>query len=163
MMNVLQSLSPITTPEGLSVKVPRLYYFNHQTNTQIIEDIPGAESMNDVLFSESSAKALLETDVFSIGFALGRWLRSFHSWTSAPAQASLREEIGRNEPIRKLKYLVTYGSFMEVLEDFPDAMGGDEAVLEDVRTMAAKEFEEFTEGEAKDKLAILHGDLWTGK
>jgi hypothetical protein len=68
--------------------------------------------------------------------------------------------IGQNEPMRRLKYLVNYGTFIEILQNFPDIAGSSENLtkLQAVRDMAAKELERPpTHGDQFQ--GLLHGDF----
>lgn len=145
------------------VKVPHLYLFNQETNTQVLEDIAGAVDLETILVSPTVNDTLSQSLSTSIGRALGSWLRSFHNWISAPSQVDLRIEIGENEPMRKLKYLITYDSFIEVVEQFPEILGGNKKTLENVKDMAAKEFQKMARDMRAEDWGIIHGDFWTGK
>src|ERR1700712_528009 len=107
MLNALMTFASTTTPDQISLKVPRLYLFNQETNTQIHEDFPDAVDFKSVFVSPTANDILSQPLATSIGCALGVWTRSFHTWSSKPAQADLCAEIGKNEPMRKLKYLIT--------------------------------------------------------
>lgn len=162
MLNALNNFPSTNITDQVSLKAPRLYLFNRETNTQVLEDFPEALNLKSILVSPTANSILSQSFATSIGHTLGSWLRSFHTWASAPAQADLRKEIEKNEPMRKLKYLVTYDSFIQVVEKFPEILEGSRKTLEDVKDMATKEFER-TVGEAGEDWGIIHGDFWTGK
>lgn len=65
--------------------------------------------------------------------------------------------------MRKLKYLITYDSFIEVVEQFPEILGGNKKTLENVKDMAAKEFQKMARDMRAEDWGIIHGDFWTGK
>jgi hypothetical protein len=65
--------------------------------------------------------------------------------------------------MRKLKFLITYERFIQVLRNFPDILEGHRKTLEDVKDLAVKEFEKNIGDEGGDNWGILHGDFWTGK
>ncbi|XXG95853.1 hypothetical protein Hte_002124 [Hypoxylon texense] len=111
---------PATTS---SVRVPHFYLFDEKTSTQVLQDIPGVVDLKTILASPTANAVLSRSLTTFIGYALGSWLRSFHSWTPAQSKASAIE-IGHNEPMRKLKYLITYGAFIDNLEQFPDVLEG---------------------------------------
>jgi hypothetical protein len=144
------------------IKIPRLYHFNRETNTQVLEDIPSVVDLQTLLISPTANDVFIQSLAASIGRALGSWLRSFHSWISAPLQADLREEIGSNGPMRQLKYLITYGSFIKVLEQFPDVLRDYKKILEDIKDSATKDFER-TANDDREEWGVIHGDCWTGK
>lgn len=145
------------------VKVPYLYLFSRETNTQVLEDIPGVVDLKTILTSPTANAVLSQSRATSIGRALGSWLRAFHSWTSVPSQANLRAEIGDNEPMRKLKYLITYDSFTGVLEQFPEVLEDYKKSLEDVKDLATVEFQKTGSGEQREEWGCIHGDFWSGK
>jgi len=125
--------------------------------------VPDAHTLTSLLTSPMADANLDKSYATSIGYALGRWLREFHTWTSAPAQAELSREISKNEAMRKLKSQITYECFIEILENFPDLLEGHRNSLEGVRIMAAEEFANTAqEGEGED-WGIIHGDSWGGK
>jgi hypothetical protein len=159
MLNALKEF-PYTAS---SVKVPYLHYFNRETNTQVLEDIPGVVDLKTILTSPTANNALSQPLATSIGRALGSWLRAFHSWTSAASQADLCAQIKNNEPMRKLKYLISYDSFILVLEQFPEVLEDYKKTLDDVKDMATKEFQKTESAEQAEEWGIIHGDFWSGK
>jgi hypothetical protein len=146
-----------------TVKVPYLYLFNRDTNTQVLEDIPGIVDLKTILTSPIANGVLCQSRATSIGSALGSWLRAFHSWTAAPSQANLRAHIGDNEPMRKLKYIITYDSFIKVLEQFPGVLGEYKKTLEEAKDMATAEFKKTGSEEKGEEWGLIHGDFWSGK
>lgn len=83
----------------------------------------------------------------------------------APAKADLRAEIGQNEPMRKLKYHITYDIFIGVLGNFPELVEGCRKTLEDVKEMATREFKKLAAEpeEGCEDWGIIHEDFWAGK
>jgi hypothetical protein len=159
MLNALTAL-PYTAS---LVKIPQLYLFDPETNTQVLEDIPGVVDLKYIFMLPTANDVLHQSLAASLGRNLGSWLRSFHSWSEAPSQASLRAEIGINEPMRRLKYLISYDSFINVLELFPDVLGDHKKSLQNVVTIAAKEFQRTESDTDNDEWGLIHGDFWTGK
>jgi len=159
MLNALKSFKYTATV----VKVPHLFMFDRETNTQVIEDFPGAVDLKTILVSPITDGTLSEALSTSIGRALGLWLRSLHNWTSAPSQADLRAKIGENEPMRKLKYLISYETFIKMLEQFPEILAGSRKILEKVKDMAEKEFQKTAEDVTGEEWGVIHGDFWSGK
>lgn len=162
MLTALNDLPAFTT-DHISVKTPRIYLFNRDTNTQIHEDFPSALDLKSFLVSPTANRDLSQPFATSIGYALGSWLRTFHTWTSAPAQAELRKQIGQNSPMRELKYLVSYKNVIQIVEQFPEILEGNRKTLEDVRAMAIKEFTREAGDGGGENWGIIHGDLWSGK
>lgn len=147
------------------VKVPHLYQFDKETKTQVLEDFPVAIDLKSVLVSSAPNSTLSQSLSITIGHALGSWLQSFHTWTSAPSQADLLTKIGDNEPMRKLKFRITYDSFIDEIERFPEVLGVNKEILEKVKGMAIREFEKMA-GDllgVGDEWGIIHGDFWSGK
>jgi hypothetical protein len=117
MLSALSNFSPTTTTAV--VKAPRLYLFNRETNTQVQEDFPDMVDFKAVLLSRPHGSTPTQLVPTSIGRSLGSWLRSFHTWSSAPTQASLRVEIGKNGPMRALKYRGPTEGLSRYLGSFP--------------------------------------------
>ncbi len=159
---MLNALSEVTlTPE--SVLVPRLYLFDRDTNTQVLEDFPNAIDFKSLLVSPDAVSSLSLPVATSIGYALGVWLKSFHRWSSAPSQRRLRAEIAGNEPMRQLKYATSYESLVKILENFPQVLEGRRPALEAVKDMAADEFKRPAIDGDDDSWGLIHGDFWAGK
>jgi hypothetical protein len=99
----------------------------------------------------------------AIGHALGRWLHSFHSWSSKPAQAELRRVMADNKPMRQIRYSISYGAFVDVVRKFPEVWGPNQKVLGEVRDMAIAEYANTSKGKVGEDWGIIHGDFWSGK
>jgi hypothetical protein len=160
LLNSLASFSPSTTIA--TVKAPRLYLYDRETNIQVLEDFSNADGFRAMLFSADAQRLLPAPSTAAIGRNLGIWLRSFHTWASAPEQAALREQMWQNDSIRKTKYLFTYDSAFKVLENHPGLLEGHEKTLNTIRCVLAKEFE-MPSTEDGDGYGLLHGDFWSGK
>ncbi|KAL7808812.1 kinase-like domain-containing protein [Trichoderma aethiopicum] len=163
MLQALDGLShTIITPSGpTAVMAPRYYLFDPDTYTQVHQDFPGTIDLIRLLQSTKVDQSLPGSSSQSVGYALGSWLRFFHSWTSEPAQAELRRRVGPNEGMRRLKCQITYDSFIEILERHPETIEGYRETLEAVRSALRFEFErEPTEGD--EVRGIIHGDFWAG-
>ncbi|KAL7928860.1 kinase-like domain-containing protein [Trichoderma chlorosporum] len=152
----------VTTPSGSSaVTVPRLYMFDRDTHIQVHESFPGTTDLTTILQSANLNQILPGSSSRSVGYALGSFLRFFHNWTSAPAQAGLRQKVGPNSGMRQLKCLITYDSFIEILERHPETIEGHKETLEAVQSAMKYEFERPpTEGD--EVRGIIHGDFWAG-
>ncbi|RDW56810.1 hypothetical protein BP5796_12877 [Coleophoma crateriformis] len=67
----------------------------------------------------------------------------------------------QHDPMRRLKYLLTYDSFLKVLEDYPELLEGHKETLETIRDVMADEFEKPPTEEDKN-WGLIHGDFWSG-
>lgn len=162
MLHAMNKYSPTTT-DHISVKTPHLYLFNPEMNIQVIEDFQDTLDLETMLVTLHETKIPSQSIVKSVNRALGAWLRSFHTWTSAPQQSGLRSEVWKNEPMRKLKLRITYDVFLKVVENFPDILESHQETLEEVREMGVKEFEREPSEDADEDWGIIHGDFWSGK
>ncbi|KAI1423425.1 kinase-like domain-containing protein [Xylaria sp. FL1777] len=150
-------------PSGVTgVKAPRLYLFIRDRNIQVLEDFPAADDLKTVLVSPARNQILTKPVAVSLGHDIGRWLRSFHDWSMSPN--TRLKDFGDNEPMRKLKYAITYDAHLRVLEtNFPDLLDGHQLALQQVKEAAAKEFEKTSKDGYVDKnWGLIHGDFWTG-
>ncbi|KAI1496178.1 kinase-like domain-containing protein [Biscogniauxia marginata] len=152
----------ISTPSGDAlVKVPRIYFFDQEMHIQVLEYFPDTTDLTTVLESPSVNLSLPRSSPTSIGRALGSWLRSFHTWSSEPAQNALLAEVGPNLGMRQLKCLITYDSFIEILERHPETIQGYRDTLQAVKAAMKHEFERLpVEGNATR--GLIHGDFWGG-
>jgi hypothetical protein len=160
LLNALANYLPPTTTA--TVKPPRLYLYDRETNTQVLEDFSNADGFRAMLFSANAHNLLPSPSTATIGRNLGYWLRCFHVWASAPEQAALRAQMWQNDPMRKIKYLFTYDSVLKVLENYPELLERHEKTLDTIRDVMAKEFERPSTEEG-DGFGLLHGDFWSGK
>ncbi|KAF2718264.1 hypothetical protein K431DRAFT_322527 [Polychaeton citri CBS 116435] len=163
MLNVLNNFP--SNLEGPVVKAPYLYFFDKKTNTQILEDFPSAVDLKSILVSPSNNEVFTPLVAAALGWRLGSWLRSFHDWTSRAPQAGLTATIGQNKAMRDLKYLVTYDSFLKVLENFPKPLEGVRETLEEVKAAAEDEFRRSVGdpiADGREGWGVIHGDFWTG-
>jgi hypothetical protein len=160
LLNSLAKYSPSTTIA--TVKPPRLYLYDRETNTQVLEDFSNTNGFRAMLFSADAHNLFPSSSTATIGRYLGVWLRSFHTWASAPEQAALRAQMWQNDPMRKIKYLFTYDTVLKVLGNYPELLEGHEKTLGTIRDAIAKEFERPSTEEG-DGYGLLHGDFWSGK
>ncbi|KAJ8133399.1 hypothetical protein O1611_g217 [Lasiodiplodia mahajangana] len=145
----------------IQVKAPRIYSFDRETHTQLLEDFPDTTDLKTILESPGLDRILPGSSPESIGHALGSWLSMFHSWASAPAQTTLLTQIGPNQAMRQLKCLITYDSFIEILERHPETIEGYNDTLEDVKAAMKYEFERpVIKGD--EARGLIHGDFWAG-
>ena len=158
MLDALNESPFIVARERLAVKTPKLYFFDHETSIQVLEDVYGGTDLLQLL------NTLSLTILPSIGHALGGWLRAFHEWTSAPGQAALQNEVSKNNSMRELKSKITYEMFIPVLEkNFPETIGGYRKVLESVEAALLEELSSSGISNLGEDWGIVHGDFWMGK
>lgn len=64
----------------------------------------------------------------------------------------------------KLKYRITYDSFINEIERFPEVLESNKEILKKVKDVAIREFEKAS-GDlmGNDEWGIIHGDFWSGK
>nr|QCL09110.1 DmxR19 [Cryptosporiopsis sp. 8999] len=161
MLNALDSF-PSTAVDKFYLRTPHLYLFDQKTNTQVLEDLSGMIDMKAALESPTAPSILTQSISTDIGRSLGAWLRSFHSWASEPAQAGLQREMGENKPMRKIRYSISYGAFIDVVQKFPEIWEGCKKALEEVRDMATAEYAKNIEDKVGENWGIIHGDFWSG-
>jgi len=113
----------------------------------------------DALLPQPGTPALL-------GRHLGSWLRAFHTWASAPEQASLRAKVLPDDPERLRKRMITYADFVILMDKFPGTIDDEKQreTLEEVSRVFGAEFEQKPIVEGGDESwGIIHADTWTGK
>jgi len=71
-------------------------------------------------------------------------------------------EGGENEAMRHFKVGVTYGKFIQVLENFPDILDGYLGIFEQVKSAAIKDATRSTSS-PEGGWGWIHGDFWSGK
>lgn len=145
------------------IKTPRLYHFNHQTNTQVIQDFPGTDDLKSTFFMPNAADLLPGSSPATIGHHLGAWLRAFHAWAAEPQQEKMRKATAENRPMRELKRMITYDAVLGVLENYPELLTGHKETLETIRDAMGKEFEKMPGEETGEDWGVIHGDYWSGK
>lgn len=163
MLNTLMDTFPSITANNFSLRAPRLYQFDRKANTQILEDLSDTIDIKTVLESPTAYSVLPQSISTSIGSALGTWLRSFHSWASAPAQATLRGMMGDNQPMRKIRYAISYGAFVDIVRKFPEIWEMHSKALLQVQDMAIAEYSKAAQENAEENWGLIHGDFWAGK
>lgn len=161
MFNSVAEFSPSATGNAL-IRSPRVYLYDQESNIQIFEDFSNATMFKPMLFSANASVLFPGSSLATIGHNVGSWLRSFHNWAAAPEQAGLRDQILQDDPMRKLKYGLTYGGFLPVLEHFPELLDGHMKTLETIQDTMAREFERPLTEQDED-WGLVHGDFWPGK
>lgn len=165
MLQALSDFPPSTTSTSVVVKIPGLYLFNQETNTQILEDLHQTTDLKTILHSPASnIHSYPGGNPFVLGHVLGSWLRSFHEWGSAAEQTSLCAKIARNQSMRKLKCQITYGSFLEILQLYPQIVEGHVETLLAVKDAMTAEFQVDHQPTCDtEDWGLIHGDFWSGK
>jgi hypothetical protein len=150
-LTACQELTP-TVESGVIIETPKIYPFNPELNTQIYSDL----ALSTDLKTYALTHPLTQAECTRVGFALGKWLKNFHTWGAAPEQASLREKIKENTEMRALKYQINYPTMIATIANFPELLEDSREIFEDI----AKDMKEKLDASEGD---LIHGDFWTGK
>lgn len=162
MLDALSKFRPIQVGT-ISVRTPRLYQFDRNTYTQILEDLTGNMDLKTVLELPEVSQVLMIPESMALGRALGAWLQCFHSWVLQPSQAGLKKAVVKNAAMREVRYEISYGAFIDVVKRFPKIWEANKRILEEVRSMAATEYAKMPEEDEENGWGLIHGDFWTGK
>lgn len=141
------------------MKTPRVFQFDRETNTQIMEDLPNSLDLKNFLLSDLS-HGVSESSGRSLGRSLGSWLRSFHDWADKSEQAETRSLFAQNGTGRDLKFYINYSMLIDTVANFPDILEESRGVFEEVKSFAAAELKK---SDREEGFGIIHGDFWTGK
>ncbi|PWY79817.1 phosphotransferase enzyme family protein [Aspergillus eucalypticola CBS 122712] len=141
--------------QEVTVKTPRLFSFNRQTNTAVIEDLPDSLDLKSFLISTAASNNVTQEWASSIGRALGNWLRSFHHWAENEAQSGIAAEMDKNQYMRDLKFMVNYDALVNTIDKYPTILGDSRDVFSNVREMAAAELSR----KNGNGFGIIHGDF----
>ncbi|GLA56593.1 hypothetical protein AtubIFM54640_000249 [Aspergillus tubingensis] len=140
------------------VKTPRLFSFNRETNTAVIEDLPDSLDLKSFLISSATSNNVTQEWASSIGRSLGAWLQSFHHWADNAAQSGVAVEMDKNQYMRDLKFMVNYDALVNTIDKYPTILGDSRDVFRNVREMAAAELSR----KDGNGFGIIHGDFWSG-
>lgn len=164
MLQALNGLTATTsTVEPISTTVPKLYLFHRQSNTSVLQDFQGATDLKSLLVAAAENEALSHPQASSIGFALGTWLRNFHGWSCAAEQETVRESVYKNDEMRQLKWRITYGALVDILENFPGVFEQYASTVRQIVDMAKGEFSKRPGEDDTSTWGAIHGDFWSGK
>ncbi|KAJ5782225.1 hypothetical protein N7457_003999, partial [Penicillium paradoxum] len=156
-LQALDSASPYSQ-DHITVKPPRLFHFDRETHTQVLEDLPNSLNLKNYLLSEVS-HGTSRASAQSLGRAIGGWLRSFHEWTIQPEQEELTSVLNKSDVMKDLKFYINYVMLVDTIKDFPVLLEDSRGVFEEVRDLAAAELKR---QDYDDSYGIIHGDFWTG-
>lgn len=162
MLNTLNIFSSITV-YNIFLKILHLYQFDNKTNTQILEDLSNTIDIKLVLESLTISSVLFKFILIFIDFALRVWFWSFHLWILASAQAVLRDIMGNNKPLRKIKYAISYKIFVDIVQKFSEIWKAHSKTLQKVQNMIVVEYSKDTQQNVKNSRGLIHGDFWTRK
>ncbi|GKZ83568.1 hypothetical protein AnigIFM56816_008663 [Aspergillus niger] len=145
-------------PQEVIVKTPRLFSFNRETYTAVLEDLPDSLDLKSYLISTAASNNVTQGWASSIGRALGNWLRSFHHWADNEAQSGVAAEMDKNQYMRDLKFMVNYDALVNTIDKYPTVLGDSRDVFSKVREMAAAELSR----KDGNGFGMIHGDFWSG-
>ncbi|KAJ6109936.1 hypothetical protein N7486_002171 [Penicillium sp. IBT 16267x] len=157
-LQAMDGLSSHSQESEMTVKTPRVFHFNKETNTQIMEDLPNSLDLKSFLLSELS-KGVSESAGHALGRSVGTWLRVFHDWAGQPEQAECRSLLAQNESMKDLKFYINYPMLMNTIVNFPGILEESRNVFEELKNFAA---EEMKKSDQENDIGIIHGDFWTG-
>ncbi|KAJ5112369.1 hypothetical protein N7532_000414 [Penicillium argentinense] len=156
-LRALEDLPPYNQ-KGITVKTPRLLYFDPQTNTQIFEDLPNSVDLKTFMLSAIS-KGVSKSTATALGRTLGAWLRSLHEWGNRVEQDETRTTLSQNESMKQIKFWANYAMLVDTISNFPEILETNRGVLEEVRDFAK---DELSREDDSAEYGIIHGDFWTG-
>lgn len=136
LLHLLANFSISTTIT--TVRTPRLFLYDRETNTQVLEDFSNTYGFKTMFSSLDPQNYVPSLRAATIGRQLGFWLRSFHTWSSAPEQAALRAQMWRNDSMRKTKHVFTYDGVIRVIKNFPELSKDHEKSLVTISNELAK-------------------------
>ncbi|KAF5258456.1 hypothetical protein FOXYS1_10964, partial [Fusarium oxysporum] len=125
----------------MKVKVPVTYFLDRNAHRGIAiqQDFRHSTDIASIIRSAELSNLWMRSKALSTSQEVGHWLRCFHEWASEPQQVDFRSKIGRNVPMQRLKHKVTYGTFIDILKNFPDILQKNIGVLEKVKERAELE------------------------
>ncbi|KAI0526377.1 kinase-like domain-containing protein [Xylaria bambusicola] len=158
----LKALSDFSIEEKSSdtarfiVRTPRVYHFDEERSTQIQELLRDGKDLKTYALDTYLANTpdAVRPQCLQLGRALGKWLRSFHTWSAT--QTGLRQMVTGNKELQQLKHYINFSWLLDRVEQFPSILSEAKGVFENVKEMAAKELED------ESQLQPIHGDFWTG-
>lgn len=149
----------------MEVKIPVTYLLdlNAHRGIAVQQDFHHSTDIASIIRSTELSGLWTKSQALSTSQEVGNWLRHFHEWASEPQQADFRSKVGCNEPMQRLKHKVTYGTFIEILKNFPGILGKNIRALEMVKERAELELHDLTSSRDGPDRGMIHGDCWMGK
>lgn len=151
MLKALNSFSEGGTQTTM-ITTPYLHQHSAEFNTMILSDFHSSLPLKEYITSHK----LGAIEVLGLGTALGQWSRSFHEWSSAPEQSSLRETMRGSTQIADMKHEITYGRLKEAISMFP-------AILEGSRELFAQLEQQLRSDLQEAQSHLIHGDFKCAK
>ncbi|KXJ94489.1 kinase-like domain-containing protein [Microdochium bolleyi] len=144
-----------------AVRTPRALYFDAASSTQVQEYLSGGIDLKNYALANFPANTpeSHKAECVALGRAIGRWLRELHDWSAAAGaqQAKLKDLVGGNAELQKLKHTINFEWLQGQPDKFPNVLGQDaRQTFAKVKDMAAKELED------EAQLEVVHGDFWSG-
>jgi tRNA A-37 threonylcarbamoyl transferase component Bud32 len=169
MLRALNTFSPVRDTllsPPITVRTPRLYHYDQQTYTQVMEHLADSKDLKSWLLSEQGGQSTSQASARAIGHALGAWIGAFHAWGSQEQQAALRGKMMQNIAMQKLKNMVNYEKLPTMVDTYPHILESSRAIFEQARDRAAAELSSSSSTAASDTqnedYGLIHGDFWTG-
>lgn len=133
--------------DSITVRPPRLYHFSDRTNSLVIEDFPRSVRMVDYLTSMHQTGPSLPA--FSIGHAVGSWLRCFHFSKSCKASPDLLAVINSNGSMQDTVFNFYYRNLTQKCERYLEG--------------SQERMKEYAVAEFRTNADVIHGDFSTRK
>jgi fructosamine-3-kinase len=168
MLRALNAFSPVQDnllSPPITVRTPRLYYYDSETYTQVMEHLAGSQDLKSWLLSEQGGKSISQPSAKAIGHALGAWIGAFHAWGSQEQQAVLRATMAQNREMQRLKNMVNYEKLPTMVDKYPHILESSRAIFEQARDRAAAEINSDSSPASdtqNEDYGLIHGDFWTG-
>lgn len=160
MLHALEIFTPPPHPTqpGLTIKTPKSYWYDEAEKLQVIQHIPSTAPLSHALRTLNTHQA------YTVGHALGHWLRSFHTHTSSATSQKLNEEISQNEEVVRLKYKLTWeqgSSALHLLSSYGLlTINEEQSAAWDAAKGRAEEEMQISDS---TNVGVVHGDFWAGK
>ncbi|KAK0637308.1 kinase-like domain-containing protein [Bombardia bombarda] len=155
----LESMSrlPAVTSGCVSVRTPKLYHFNQESNTQIQECFNQSVDLKTyaLRYFSKAGHVSRKSQCLDIGHGLGAWLRSLHDWVVHPEQSQLQETAMSNTALQAVKLKFNYLLLVPTVDRHPSILEEARGTFEQVEMMGKKELE-------SPDIQVIHGDFWTG-
>ncbi|KAK5999189.1 4-hydroxytryptamine kinase-like protein [Cladobotryum mycophilum] len=141
---------------GIDVIVPRVYRFNAEHSTQLLEDFKGQTTMREFLQSQCS-QSISSEFVTRLGTSLGSWLGALHVWGEGKSPTDLTGEEQENCEVQDASFNFYYDNPLRKIDQFPHLLGSSRETFERVKQRAAEDLK----NRDATKFGIIHGDVST--